>query len=645
MRHLTRKHNDEMEVINILKLPIRSKERRKAFAMLRNNINFDLYINGVIKPNRYQEKTKNYNTLYFPCVYCKGIFTKQYLKRHNKSCFVKNNNSKSENRNILARSQTLVACAMDPNIVISKLNVKEKVFDLMKPDKIAFEAKKDLLISNYGESYLKKHKRERMIYSCSNRMRELSRLLIKYREISNDEKISLTDIFHPKNFDNVLFATRRLVVCDELTHLILKQSPGFRCKSLEQANIWLRNVENFRKLIESRWNIEMASLANKELQEKKWNKPLLLPLVSDIKKFRDEVTKLAENAIIKLSSGTEDKKSYKLLCDCTLSLLILFNRRRIDDVQYLKIENYTSEKKSNYTDFQNALTEAEKKLTQNYRRILNSGKGSRAVVILIPKEIDKIINVLLKYRNHRIKWGKGDVAIRNLCKKIDLQNPNAISSNKLRKQIATVTQILNLKPEESKQFSNFMGHTQKTHDEFYELPVDIYQTAKVSKLLLMMEKGTIPLEYKGKSLEEINLNFNVEEVEEDELDKNCNGCTGKLMIPQISLKQKPNHNLLGSSSDEKENVSSTRSQQNKNKKIKKWQRNCWSNKELHLLKKEFNSYINKGCYPPGEDIKVFITKTGIQRTIVTIKSKIQHLINIKKKLKNFCLFFFIFYTV
>ncbi|KAK5650136.1 hypothetical protein RI129_001165 [Pyrocoelia pectoralis] len=563
MRHLTRKHNDEMEVINILKLPIRSKERRKAFAMLRNNINFDLYINGVIKPNRYQEKTKNYNTLYFPCVYCKGIFTKQYLKRHNKSCFVKNNNSKSENRNILARSQTLVACAMDPNIVISKLNVKEKVFDLMKPDKIAFEAKKDLLISNYGESYLKKHKRERMIYSCSNRMRELSRLLIKYREISNDEKISLTDIFHPKNFDNVLFATRRLVgydhenktfkspslamhlgtslktVCDELTHLILKQSPGFRCKSLEQANIWLRNVENFRKLIESRWNIEMASLANKELQEKKWNKPLLLPLVSDIKKFRDEVTKLAENAIIKLSSGTEDKKSYKLLCDCTLSLLILFNRRRIGDVQYLKIENYTSEKKSNYTDFENALTEAEKKLTQNYRRILNSGKGSRAVVILIPKEIDKIINVLLKYRNQyildkqneylfampdsRIKWGKGDVAIRNLCKKIDLQNPNAISSNKLRKQIATVTQILNLKPEESKQFSNFMGHTQKTHDEFYELPVDIYQTAKVSKLLLMMEKGTIPLEYKGKSLEEINLNFNVEEVEEDELDKNCNG--------------------------------------------------------------------------------------------------------------------------
>nr|CAI5826434.1 unnamed protein product [Callosobruchus analis] len=64
-------------------------------------------------------------------------------------------------------------------------------------------------------------------------------------------------------------------------------------------------------------------------------------------------------------------------------------------------------------------------------------------------------------------------------------------------------QILNLSRDETKQFSDFMGHTQKTHEESYELPVDIYQTAKVSKILLMMEKGTLPAAYKGKSLSEI----------------------------------------------------------------------------------------------------------------------------------------------
>lgn len=97
------------------------------------------------------------------------------------------------------------------------------------------------------------------------------------------------------------------------------------------------------------------------------------------------------------------------------------------------------------------------------------------MVILVPEELGKMVDVLLNHRDNYIvdkdneyvfampdsviKWGKGDVAIRELSKKIKLENTEAISSNKLRKQIATVTQILSLKPEEAKQFANFMGHT------------------------------------------------------------------------------------------------------------------------------------------------------------------------------------------
>lgn len=36
---------------------------------------------------------------------------------------------------------------------------------MMKADEIAFEAKKYLVIANFGESYMKKHKRERMVYA------------------------------------------------------------------------------------------------------------------------------------------------------------------------------------------------------------------------------------------------------------------------------------------------------------------------------------------------------------------------------------------------------------------------------------------------------------------------------------------------
>lgn len=382
-----------------------------------------------------------------------------------------------------------------------------QVFDIMRGDEISFVAKKDLLIAQFGESYLKKHKRERSEYVCSSRMRELSRLLIAYRQITNNDTVQFKDILKPKNFDNILASTRKItgydpqkktfvaaslgmhlgtylkLACEELIHLILKESPGFICHSREESQNWLSDIANFQKLVESRWNIEISSLANKNLQEKRWNKPLLVPLVSDVKIFREETLKIANDCQLTFQNNTDSVQSFKLLVECTLALVILFNRRRIGDVQYLKISNYMAEQKSNFADFENALSHTEKVLATRYKRVLNSGKGSRQVVILVPPNLQQFITTILQYRGKyvskeneyvfshpksKLQYVQGDVAIRNLTKKMNLQHPDAISSNKLRKHIATVSQILNLSKEEMKQFSKFMGHTEKTHADFYE---------------------------------------------------------------------------------------------------------------------------------------------------------------------------------
>nr|CAI5835430.1 unnamed protein product [Callosobruchus analis] len=57
---------------------------------------------------------------------------------------------------------------------------------------------------------------------------------------------------------------------------------------------------------------------------------------------------------------------------------------------------------------------------------------------------------------------------------------------------------------EMEQVAAFMGHTKKTHAEFYRLPQDIYQTAKVAKVLLLMEKGQGD-KFGGKNLNEIDI--------------------------------------------------------------------------------------------------------------------------------------------
>lgn len=375
----------------------------------------------------------------------------------------------------------------------------------MSADDISFVAKSDLLIASFGESYMKKHKRERISYSCSNRMRELSRLLITYRNLTG-RTVPFCSILHPKYFADVLAAVRILtrfdndtmsfgvpslalhlgtslkIVCDELIDLILMQRPGFTCKS-DQIKSCTEDISNFKKLVETRWSCEVGSLALKDLHEKRWKKPLLLPLVKEIKMFREGIFDLYEDCKEKFDNGNDDVNTYKMLVQCTLALVIMFNRRRIGDVQYLKLENYNNTCNSDYTDFNNLLTASEKMLATKYKRVVNSGKGSRKVVILFPKVLQDLIEILLKNRSKYISheneyvfampgssipWGQGDVAIRKLAKIIGLKKPELITGNKLRKHIGTVMQIFNLTKDEEKQFSNFMGHTQKTHEEFYE---------------------------------------------------------------------------------------------------------------------------------------------------------------------------------
>ncbi|XP_044762705.1 uncharacterized protein LOC123319818 isoform X2 [Coccinella septempunctata] len=643
-RHIERKHSSNSEVIELLKLPKNSKERRNKFILLRNDTNFNLYIKGTTRPNRKNKTHIENDELYYPCAYCKGLFKKRYLSRHAKCCIVNTNNE----RNHCSASQTLTACAMDTTNVISKLNVKHQVFDLMKPDEVSMEVKKDLLIIHFGESFLRKHRRERMHYTCSSRMRELSRLLIAYRKISGEEKCSLKDMIVPKKFGMVLSAVRDITGYDterrtykapslamhlgttlkqashELKTLVLQESEGFKCGPNKSSREWIGEIQDFIKLIESRWTRELSSLAYKDLQEGKWNDQILIPLVDDIRKFKEESIKLAEQCVQDFINNIDEKKTYTTLVHCSLVLLNLFNRSRIGDVQILKIKDYKCHHETDFAVFQNVLTESEKLLTREYRKVVNSGKGSRGKVILIPKVIQKFIDLLLEKRGKYIpsdneyvfaspgsstKWEKADVAFREMTKKINLRHPESIGSNKWRKHIATTMQILNLTKEEMKQFSNFMGYTEKSNAEFDELPVDIYETAKLAKILMMMDRS-LPAELKGKSLSDMNVDLVSTSVEEnDEEGNNCKTPQKRKASMDTVLK------------DDGESNEITEGKSKRNKIIKK----VWTDEEIKILLREFGSHIKERTYPSAAKIQQMLEKTKMRRNVKIVKSKLQHL--------------------
>ncbi|KAJ4925111.1 hypothetical protein JOQ06_017848 [Pogonophryne albipinna] len=86
--------------------------------------------------------------------------------------------------------------------------------------------------------------------------------------------------------------------------------------------------------------------------------------------------------------------------------------------------------------------------------------------------------------------------------------------------------ILNLKNNELDQLANFLGHDIRVHRDFYRLPEATIEIAKISKILLAMEKGSLAA-YQGKSLDEIEI--------EDELEPDLEEVQGETLMETMKM--------------------------------------------------------------------------------------------------------------
>ena len=69
--------------------------------------------------------------------------------------------------------------------------------------------------------------------------------------------------------------------------------------------------------------------------------------------------------------------------------------------------------------------------------------------------------------------------------------------------MASMSQLLNLRDNELDILAKFLGHDIRVHREFYRLPQNTLEIARVGKLLMAMNEGNLD-KYTGKSLDEIN---------------------------------------------------------------------------------------------------------------------------------------------
>lgn len=337
----------------------------------------------------------------------------------------------------------------------------------------------------------------------------------------------------PKNFPHVISAVKKAAGYDPKTNTY--QTPSLALKlghsrrkisSIVESDammfgddITAEYARRYRAIYDSRWKEFISSGALSTLKEAKWNMPQVLPFTHDVKllNFYMENQQQVSERMLRISPTPEN---YAALAKVTLALAITFNRRRAWEVSRMLLTAFRSRNKSVlHDDVAICLTPFERKMCEYFARVDIRGKRGRMVPVLLKPSMVTAMELLAEMcescsvpndnlfmfgRPEALSAYRGGECLQKYTKLCGAKHPEALTSTKLRKHIATMSQVLNLEENESDQLADFLGHDIRIHRQYYGLPQGTLQLAKMSKVLLAMEKGTVS-QYKGMTLDNIEI--------------------------------------------------------------------------------------------------------------------------------------------
>lgn len=532
-RHLESKHKNKPEVARAISFPKGSKERRIQLNLLRNRGN-RVHNNQVLKEGkgmvipRQQSNVPVQASDYMHCVNCEAYLKRRSLWRHMQRCHLY-----QKVKGLKPGKTRVQAICKYAQPVPDKVNARfwKLVLD-MHEDEVTNVVRKEKSILKLGEHLFNKHGHDVTKHEyIRQKMRETGRLVLQGRK--NGKLKMLSEFFVPANFPHVIEAVKNVAGLNEETntyktpslalklgHNLKKIANIVECEAMISGdeNV-IRNVQVFKQICDTKWSECVSSQALRNLSEAKWNTPQLLPFAEDVRKMHQYLNIQSKECQTKLEEEPS-KKHWAELAKITLCEVILFNRRREGEVSKMSLNAFTlRDTSSTHPDVELALSDLEKRLCQHFQRIEINGKRGRKVPVLLTPDMLTSMELLVKTRRNcdvsdenqfmfgrpeALSYFRGSDIIRQIARSCGANHPEALSSTKLRKHMATMSKVLNLKDNEMDDLADFLGHDIRVHRQYYRLPEGTLQLAKVSKVLMALERGQIS-EYKGMNLDEINI--------------------------------------------------------------------------------------------------------------------------------------------
>ncbi|XP_054863090.1 uncharacterized protein LOC118469983 [Amphiprion ocellaris] len=534
-RHL-KTHTTHAEIVHAFSLPEHSKERKILLEKMRNKGNFQHNTavlqdgTGPLKVKR-KPKVSDVTGKFIHCMYCQGLFIRKELWRHVRRCSCKPESEDLDKEP--GRTRVLGLAAAQESASCQQISSGVwKLLSVMKQDEVASVVRNDLSIIQFAQSLYNRHGQDPTKYEyMRQKLREVGRLMLCLRTEFSIH--NLEEAVKPANFQRVVQAVKKVSGFDEenlcfqtpslalkLGHTLRKICDIIHCRALmAEDEELIKSTETFKKLHTSKWSELVSHRALSTLSDAKYNKPSTLPFTQDVQILHKYLEKTAERAVCDLNEETTTQ-NYAQLAKVTLAQIIVFNRRRAGEVSKMRLKSFQEGDTTKlHEDVAMGLSKIEQKLCNYFRRIEIMGKrGRKVAVLLTPSVVDALslltskrtecgvsaTNVFLFARPKSMTYYRGQDCLRIHANQCGAKHPEHLRSTQLRKHVATLSQVLNLKNNELDQVADFLGHDIRVHRDFYRLPVPTTQLAKVSKLLLSMEKGRLS-GLQGKSLDEIEL--------------------------------------------------------------------------------------------------------------------------------------------
>lgn len=528
-RHLRTMHPEEESVKQIIVLPEDSAEGRQLVLDKWDSLRKlgDYHHNKRVKETgegvillQYHNESNDGSTV--PCEHCFGTYKKKEIWRHRKTCSALRIKAVPFSRlrceSMVKKGKELEMLTISENQRVRRVlaNMNEDIYlDIIKADKTLLK-----WLENLIESKGLAQKR-----SICGKVRLMAKLFHKVKDTS--DICSIEKCFEPKNFDHVLQCTKLVGRKNEEGEYetptsVLKLSGHIKdCATIcqneaikREDNETAEKIGKFIHLFKSEFSTVSHS-AKITINERKFNKVQVLPLMTDIQKLHDHINLQLEQWTKKSSLD-----AYIALRKYCLSKIVLFNRKRSGEVEKMLLQHFnnglSNPQVSPHSDIIENFSSLEKELCKTLTRIEIRGKRDRKVAILLTPEmlasLKKMIEIQPRYVDvsnifvfARVGNCSTPVEGHKLLKEVAIEaevtDPNLFKSTKLRKHLATMSQMLEISVSDRHLLANFMGHSDQVHGKYYKLPDTILERSKVAQILIALNDGKT--EYRGKAVEDI----------------------------------------------------------------------------------------------------------------------------------------------